>query len=107
MNYNLFLETKNNKTPLEALYEQINKKENKILQLIINISINTKQVYFIHIIKYLIQNYSPDNNNLFKFDYKANLNTNDYLKKVIGLYQFYTKELNGNISVKDELGNDP
>ena len=107
MNYNLFLETKNNKTPLEALYEQINKKENKILQLIINISINTKQVYFIHVIKYLIQNYSPDNNNLFKFDYKANLNSNDYLKNVIGLYQFYTKELNGNISVKDELGNDP
>ena len=107
VNYNLFLETKNNKTPLEALYDQINKKENRILKIIIDISINTKRVIFIPVVKYLIQNYSPNNNALFKLDYKANLNSNEYLKKVIGLYQFYTNELKGNIMVKDESGNDP
>ena len=107
VNYNLFLETKNNKIPLEALYEQIDKKDDKIIKLIIDISINTKKVFFIPLIKYLILNYKNDDNNLFKLDYKTNLNSTNYLEKVIGLYQFYTKELNGNIMIKDELGNDP
>ena len=40
-------------------------------------------------------------------DYTKNINSNEYFKKVVGLYQFYTKELNGSVMVKDELGNDP
>ena len=40
-------------------------------------------------------------------DYKNNLNSTKYEERIIGLYQFYTKELNGNIMIKDELGNDP
>ena len=107
VNYNLFLETKNNKTPLEALYQQINKKDNLILKLIIDISINTKTVFFIPVVKYLIHEYNPYSTYLFKIDYKKNLNDSEYLKKVIGLYQFYTQELNENIMIKDELGNDP
>ena len=34
VNYNLFLETKNNKSPLEVLYEKLNKKDNNIFKLI-------------------------------------------------------------------------
>ena len=105
--YNLFLETKNKKTPLEALYKNINKNENKILKLIIDISINTKTIIFVPLIKYLIHNYTSQNNNLFKIDYKTNLNSSEYMNKVIGLYQFYINELKGKIMIKDELGNDP
>ena len=107
VNYNLFLETNGNKTPLEILYEKLNKKDEKVVKLIIDISINMKKVYFIPTIKYLIQNYSPYNNNIFRHDYKKNLFSIDYLKKIIGLFQFYTKELNGSIMIKDEFGNDP
>ena len=110
VNYDLFLETKNSKTPLEALYEQLNKKENKLLKIIIDISLHTKKVIFVPLIKYLIQNYNPNDNNndnIFKLDYKTNLNSDEYIKKIIGLYQFYTMELKGNIMIKDELGNDP
>ena len=107
VNYELFLETKNNKTPLEALYEKLDKKDNKILKLIIDISINTKTIEYIPLIKYLIQNYHPLDNKIFKLNYKENLNSKEYIEKVIGLYQFYTNELKGNIMLKDESGNDP
>ena len=107
VNYDLFLETKNNKTPLEALYEQLNKKKNEILKLIIDISLNTKTVYFIPLIKYLIQNYRPSDNKLFQLDYQTNLNSEDYIKKLVGLYLFYIKEIKGNIMLKDEYGKDP
>ena len=93
VNYYLFLETKNNQTPLEVLYKQLNKNENNILKLIIDISINTRKVYFIPLIKYLIENFSPENTYLFKLDYKTDLNYNEYIRKVIGLYLFYTQEL--------------
>ena len=107
VNYSLFLETNNSKTPLEILYEKLNKKDDNVIKLLIDVSINTKQVYFIPVIKYLIQNYNPQNNRLFEKNYKIFFNSFDYLKKIIGLYLFYTKELNGNIMVKDEYGNDP
>ena len=107
VNYYLILETKNNQTPLEVLYKQINKNENKILKLIIDISINTRKVYFLPLIKFLIENYFPENTYLFKLDYKTNLNYNKYIRKVIGLYLFYTQELKENIMIKDEFGNDP
>ena len=107
INYNSFLETKNNKTPLEALYEQLDKNDINLIKLIIDICIYTKKIFFIPLIKYLIINYNSTKNELYKLDYKNNLNSTKYEERIIGLYQFYTKELNGNIMIKDELGNDP
>ena len=107
VNYELFLETKNSKTPLEALYEKLNKNNNNILKLIIDISINSKRIEFIPLIKYLIKNYHPYDNKIFKLNYRENLNSKEYIEKIIGLYQFYTKDLKGNIMIKDESGNDP
>ena len=107
VNYNLFIETKNSKTPLEILYEKLNKKDDKILKIIIDISINMKKVYFIPLINFLIQNYSPLNYKMFSINYTKNIFSVDYLRRIIGLFQFYTKELNGNIMIKDEYGNDP
>ena len=77
------------------------------MKIITDISLNTKKVIFVPLIKYLIQNYNPNNNDIFKIDYKTNLNSDEYIKKLIGLYQFYTNELKGNIMIKDELGDDP
>ena len=85
----------------------MDKKDNKLLKIITDISLNTKKVIFVPLIKYLIQNYNPNNNDIFKIDYKTNLNSDEYIKKLIGLYQFYTNELKGNIMIKDELGDDP
>ena len=107
VNYGLFLETKNGKTPLEILYEKLNKNDEKVIKIIIDISTNMKKVYFIPVIKYLIQSYNPINNRLFTIHYKKNFLSIDYLRKIIGLFQFYTKELNGSIMLKDEDGNDP
>ena len=107
VNYSLFLESKNNTTPLEVLYNKLNKRDNTILKIIIDISINLRKVYFIPVIKYLIQNYSPLIDKNFKDNYKNNLSSGEYLHKIIGLYQFYTHELNENIMIKDESGNDP
>jgi len=105
--YYLFLESKNETNPLKILYSQLDKKELTIFKLIKDISINMKKVYIIYIIKYLIQNYIPINNKIFLGKYERNLESNDYLRKVIGLYIYYTQELKGNIMVKDEEGNDP
>ena len=77
------------------------------MNLIIDISLNTKTIIFIPLIKYLILIYKPSDNKLFKLDYKTNLNSEDYNTKLIGLYLFYTKELKGDIMIKDEFGNDP
>ena len=107
VNYSLFLETKNSKTPLEILYEKLNKNDNNVIKLIIDISTNMKKVYFIPIIKYLIQNYSPYNNKIFSLNYRDNFLSMEYFRKIIGLYQFYLRELNGSIMIKDEFGNDP
>ena len=107
VNYSLFLETKNSKTPLEILYDKLNKEDENIIKLIIDISINMRIVYIIPIIKYLIKSYSPHNNRLFTINIKRNFSSINYLNKIIGLYQFYTKELNGSIMIKDEFGNDP
>ena len=102
VNYSLFLETKNSKTPLEILYDKLNKEDENIIKLIIDISINMRIVYIIPIIKYLIKSYSPHNNRLFTINIKRNFSSINYLNKIIGLYQFYTKELNGSIMIKDE-----
>ena len=92
--------------PLEVLYEKINKKDDRALKLIIDISLNTKNIIFIPLIKYLIQEYNSNVKEIYKLDYQTNLNSDNYLNKLIGLYQFYIKELKGNIMIKDENGND-
>ena len=107
VNYSLFLETNNGKTPLEILYDKLNKRDEKVLKLLVDISINMKKVYFIPVIKYLIQNYNPVNNNIMIRNYTKNINSLEYFRKVVGLYQLYLKELNGSVMVKDEFGNDP
>ena len=107
VNYDLFLEAKNNKMPLEMLYEFINKKDDRALKLIIDIGLNTKKIIFVPLIKYLIQEYNSNDNKIYKLDYQTNLNSGSYLHKLIGLYQFYTRELKENIMIKDENGNDP
>ena len=107
VNYSLFLETKDGKTPLEILYDKLNKRDEKVLKLLIDISINMKKIYFIPVIKFLIQNYNPVNNIIILRNYTKNINSLEYFRKVVGLYQFYTKELNGNVMIKDEFGNDP
>ena len=96
--YSLFLETKNKTSPLKSLYVQLNKKEIKILKLIIDISINTKKVYILHVLLFLIKNYKSSYKNFFNSSYKDNINDNDYLRKIIGLYLFYTEELKGSFS---------
>ena len=106
VNYDLFMETKNkeSKTPLEVLYEKLNKKDNNIMKLIIDISYNLKKVYIIPVIKYLIQNYNSINDNSLNLKRQ---NSIEHYGSIIKLYNFYTKELKGSIMVKDEFGNDP
>ena len=107
VNYSLFLETNNETNPLKSLYFYINKKDKEILKLIIDISINTKIVYILYIISFLIENYKPANDELFKLPYLENLKNEDYIRKVIGLYSFYGKELKGGFSNKEFEGNNP
>ena len=100
--YSLFIETNNKTTPLKALYYQIKEKDMKILKLIIDISINIKKVYILNIILFLAKNYFPISNDVFLVPYKENLDNEDYIRKIIGLYSFYTQELNGDFN-KDEF----
>ena len=91
VNYSLFIETNNNKTsPLKSLYFQINKRNNNILKLIIDISINTKKVYIIQLLLFLFKNYKNNYKDYFNLPYKDNLNNKEYLIKIIGLYTYYT-----------------
>ena len=105
--YFLFNETNNKTSPLKSLYFQIDKKDMKILKLIIDISINTKKVYILSIIYFLIKNYTPINNDIFKLPYHQNLNKEDYIIKIIGLYSFYTQELKGSFTNNDFQGINP
>jgi hypothetical protein len=82
-------------------------KNENVIKLIIDISVNMKIVYFIHVLKYFIQNYDSLNNVLSLKNYKTHLSSIDYLQKIIGLYQYYTKELRLSIMIKDKFGNDP
>ena len=92
--------------PLEMLYKFINKKDDRTLKLIIDIGLNTKKIIFVPLIKYLIQEINSNGNKIYQLDYQTNLNSDIYWTKLIGLYQFYIKELKGNIMIKDENGND-
>ena len=93
--YSLFIETNNDTTHLQLLYSQINRKNMKILKILIDISINTKLVYISFIVLFLIKNYKSVNSELFRLSYKDNLNSDDYIRKIIGLFSLYTQELKG------------
>ena len=105
--YSLFIETKNKTCPLKSLYLQLDKKEIKILKLIIDISINIKKVYILHILLFLIKNYKSFHKKYFNLPYKDNINNNDYIIKIIGLYLFYKEELKGNFSNEELQGINP
>ena len=107
VNYSLFLETNNETTPLKSLYFHIKNKDIKLLKLIINISINTKIVYIYYIITFLFENYKPDNDELFNLPYLKNLNNEDYIRNIIGLYSFYKQELKGTFTNKEFQENNP
>ena len=107
VNYTLFNETNNKTSPLKSLYFQINQKDNKILKLIIDISVNEKKVYILNIMLFLFKNYKNNYKDYFNLPYKDNMNNEDYLIKIIGLYTYYTKELNGNFSKEEFQDNSP
>ena len=104
VNYSLFIETRNDTNPLKSLYLHLNKKDIKIINLIIDLSINLKIVYINFIILFLIKEYNSLYKKYFSLQYEDNLNSKEYIRKIIGLYLFYTKQLNGNftdIELKD------
>ena len=103
----LFIETKNNCTPLEELYKKIKSNDNDILKLIIILTLELKKGYIFYLLEYLINNYKPIFYNIFKQQYKKNLLDSNYLVKIIGLYQYLTTELKYYIMIKDSKGNDP
>ena len=107
VNYSLFIETKNTTSPLKSLYLQINTKDINIIKLIVDISINTKKVYILHILLFLIKNYKPLYLKYFGLSYIENLKCEDYIRKIIGLYLFYTKELNGSFSQEEFPNTNP
>ena len=98
VNYSLFVESKNENSPLKSLYLKLNKKDLKILKLIIDISINIKKLYINYICLFLTNNYVSSYKKYFSLPYKENLDNEDYIRKIIGLYSYYTKELNGNFN---------
>lgn len=107
VNYSLFLETKNEISPLKSLYLQLNKKKNEIIKLIIDIVINTKQLYILDILLFLIDNYTSSFNKFFSLSYKENISNEDYIRKIIGLYLYYTQELKGDFNENEFKGISP
>ena len=93
--YSLFIESKNDTSPLKALSLQLNNKDMNILKLVIDISINVKKVYIKDIIIVLNENYIPSYKDFFTLPYNENLNNEDYIRKIIGLYLYYKQELKG------------
>ena len=107
--YSLFIETNNDNetTPLKLLYFQIKKNNMKLLKLLIDISINTRKVYIYFIVLFLIEKYKPVNSELFNLPYNENLNNEDYIRKIIGLYSFYKQELKGTFTINEFKENNP
>ena len=101
--YSLFMETKNENenTPLKSLFLQLNNKDMDLLKLIIDISINLKKIYIFNIILFLINNYIPEYKEFFTLNYEENLNNEDYIRKIIGLYLYYKQKLNGSFSQEE------
>ena len=107
VNYSLFMETKNENTPLKSLYLQLNKKDSGIIKLIIDISISMKKVYILYVVLFLIENYKPSYNEFFSLSFNENINNEDDIRKIIGLYLYYTQELNGSFNQDEFKENNP
>ena len=108
VNTQIFLVSNNNNTPLEELYKKINSEDSDLLNLIIEITIKEKIGYMKYILDYLIGKYKMNNKkDYFNFQYKSNISNSNYLIRIIGIYQFLVTELNYNILIDDENGNDP
>jgi len=103
----LFIETHNNKTPLEELYKKINLLNNNLLNLIIEITLKEKKGYIKYIVDYLINNYKSSNKILLSKSYKNNLSNSNNLTNIIGIYQYLKNELKSDLNYEDENGNDP
>ena len=56
-NSSLFIESENDNTPLEQLYKKINLEDNKLLTLIIQVSLKEKKGYLLYVLNYLIYKY--------------------------------------------------
>ena len=107
INFQLFLETKNNKLPLKELYKHLHLEDNSLLSLIIELSIKEKIGDIKYITNYLIDNYKSSLSNFLLEPYNININNPQYIIRVIGLYQYFANILNDNIMVEDENGNNP
>ena len=107
INYSLFIETKNNSTPLEELYKHINLEDDNLLKLIIELTINLKKGYIIYILKFLINKYNSSFKNLLNQSYQTNLSNNKYINKIIGLYQYLVNDLQYNLMINKDEENDP
>ena len=107
INFQLFLETKNNESPLKELYKHLHLEDNSLLSLIIELSIKEKIGDIKYIINYLIDNYKSSLSSFLLESYKVNLTNHQYIIRVIGLYQYFANILNDNIMVEDENGNNP
>lgn len=101
------METKNENTPLKSLYLQLNKKDSGIIKLIIDISISMKKVYILYVVLFLIENYKPSYNEFFSLSFNENINNEDDIRKIIGLYLYYTQELNGSFNQDEFKENNP
>ena len=106
LNTSLFVETRNDTTPLEQLYKHLNLMDDYLLSLIIQITLKEKKGYLIHILKYLIDNYKPSLKEIFEQSYNNNISKSNYINRVIGLFQYLVYELGINILIKDNEGND-
>ena len=102
----LFVETKNNNTPLEELYKKLNLKDNKLLDLIIEITLKEKFGYMKYIMDYLIDNYNSSYKKLLSEQFKTNISHSKYINKIIGIYQYLKNELNYNLNFEEENGNE-
>ena len=59
------------------------------------------------ILLFLIKNYKHCYEKYFNLPYKDNINNNDYIIKIIGLYLFYKEEIRGNFSNEELQGINP
>ena len=107
INFDLFLETKNNKIPLTELYKQLNLEDNDLLSLLIELAVKEKIGDITYIIFYLVKKYNSSQKNYFFESYNSNLSNSKYIIRIIGLYQYLVNVLGYNIMFEDENGNSP
>ena len=103
----LFIETKNNNTPLEELYKKLNLIDNNLLDLVIKITLKEQKGYIKYIVDFLIDNYDSSIKKLLSQPFKDNICSSGYINNIIGIYQYLKNKLKYNLNFEDENGNDP